>query len=169
MKKLIITIVALLFAMLPTIAEKSPMEDWQYTSLVSLNGRDFYGFGVEGYSGSYREQDGYALVLGHKLHYWLYDTYTYHDGYDSAILNEIVPRWVEDMGYVIDFDNIQEFNPNVDLANSVKALMRQRGCDVSVTLITRESGYSTITDYVVINSYDMSEDVYRTIIYYLYK
>ena len=168
-KKLIVTTVVLLLAMLPTVAEKSPMEDWQYTSLVTLNGREFYGFGLDGYSGSYREQDGYALVLGHKLHYWLYDTYTYHDGYDSAILNEIVPRWVEDMGYVIDFDNIQESYPNTDLANSVKALMKQRRCDVSVTLITHESDYPTNTDYVVINSYDISEDIYFTTIYYLRK
>ena len=150
-------------------AEKSPMEDWQYTSLVTLNGREFYGFGVDGYSDSYREQDGYALVLGCKLHYWLYDTYAYHDGDDSEILDEIIPRWVEDMGYVIDFDDIKTCYPNTNLANSVKALMKQRRCDVSVTLITHESGYPTNTDYVVINSYDKSEDMYFTTIYYLCK
>ena len=49
-------------------------------------------------------------------------------------------------------------NPNNDLASSVKALMKQRGCDVSVALITRNPA----APYVVINNYDKSKDNYWT-------
>lgn len=148
-------------------AETSPMHGWRFENgSCFLNGR---WFDSERFADSYREQDGYALVLGRKLHYWLYDTYSYHDGDGRIIAAEAVPRWVEKMGYVIDFDNIKIYNPNTNLANSVKVLMRQRGCDVSVALCTRENGLSTDTDYVVINDYDKDKDIYRTMIYYLYK
>lgn len=164
-------LIAVLFLLVSgfAFAETSPMSDWEYTNSVTLNGREFYSSGFNGFSGSYREQDGYAIVQGRKLHYWLYDTYAYHNGRGGAILNQVIPKWVESMGYVIDFDNIKKYNPNTNLANSVKALMKQRGCDVSVTLITRESGNTTRTDHVVINDYDKDKDIYRTTIYYLYK
>ena len=68
------------------------------------------------------------------------------------------------MGYVIDFDNTRHISPNTDLASSVKALMKQRGCDVSVALITDKR-----VPYVVINSYDKDKDNYFTIIYNLVK
>lgn len=51
-----------------------------------------------------------------------------------------------------------EANPNKDLASSVKALMKQRKCDVSVALITRDPAYP----YVVINNYDKDSDSYWT-------
>jgi hypothetical protein len=44
------------------------------------------------YAESFREQDGYAAVQGRKLHYWLYDTYTYHNGQDEVVFNEVVPH-----------------------------------------------------------------------------
>ena len=116
------------------------------------------------FADSYCEQDGYAIVQGYKLHYWLYDTITYHDGDASDIYNNIVPRWVEQLGYVIDFDNIEVYNPNTDLASSVKALMTQRGCDVSVALIA-----TVDYEYVVINEYFAKWRQYKTTIYYLYK
>lgn len=118
---------------------------------------------------SYREQDGWAAVGGRKLHYWLYDTYTYHDGDGWEIVNQYIPHWIESMGYVIDFDNIRDISPNNDLAYSVKALMWQRRCDVSVALITNQDYYSAYSDYVVINNYDAEEDYFWTIVYYLIK
>jgi hypothetical protein len=117
------------------------------------------------YAESFHEQDGYALVQGRRLHYWLYDTYTDHNGNSEVIHNQIVPHWVEKMGYKIDYDDVEEYNPNDDLAASVKTLMTQRGCDVSFTLIS--SGGSD--DYVVFNEYSKSEGIYRTTIYPLSK
>ena len=110
---------------------------------------------------SYREQDGYAIVEGIKRHYWLYDTYTYHNGDWFVILEYIIPAWVEMMGYVIDYDNVQEFDPNTDLASSVKSLMRQRRCDISVTLVTDLPDY----DYLIVNSYDRKSNTYLSIHY----
>jgi hypothetical protein len=69
------------------------------------------------------------------------------------------------MGYVIDFDNIREIDPNTDLASSVKALMQQRGCDVSVTLVMDLPGY----DFVIINGYDKERGIYWSTLYPLYK
>lgn len=156
-KKLSFVIVLfLLFTSLNLFAEEPPIESggWHWDSGVNLNGKMFYDVAE-----SYNEQDGWAYIEGHgKIHYWLYDTYTYHDGYGRSIIDRYVPEWIESMGYVIDFDHIRRVNPNRDLASSVKALMKQRGCDVSVALITRNPS----DPYVVINNYDVSADSYWT-------
>jgi hypothetical protein len=161
MNKLLIVFVLFLVPF-ASFAEDPPMNGWEFNQTQTLNGRYFLRWQ---YAESYREQDGYAIVQGIKRHYWLYDTYTYHNGSGSAIRNRIIPDWVESMGYVIDFDNIQEIDPNTDLASSVKALMQQRGCDVSVTLVTDLPGY----DFVIINDYDKSRNVYWSTLYPLYK
>lgn len=146
-------------------AEKPPIKSvgWRWDSGVTLNGKWFYDVAE-----SYREQDGWAVVQGRKLHYWLYDTYAYWNGNGGLLIKQCIPAWIERMGYVIDFDNIRKYNPNNDLASSVKALMKQRGCDVSVTLCTKQN-YGTNKDFVVINSYDKDKDNYFTIIYNLVK
>ena len=144
----------------------SPMYDWSYTERVNLNGRWFYGSKADGlqnnFADSYREQDGYAIVLGCRLHYWLYDTQTYHGGDTFEICNHIVPHWIERLGFVIDFDNIEVSQPNIRLASSVKALMAQRGCDVSLELVD-------VVDYmyVVLNALLAILRQYKTTVYYL--
>ena len=165
MKRKMCVVFVLLCCAIGLFADDPPIESggWHWDDGKVLNGKWFYNVAP-----SYREQDGWAIVLGSKLHYWLYDTYTYWDGYDSAIIDRYVPAWIENMGYVIDFDNIRKVYPNNDLASSVKALMKQRGCDVSVALCTKQN-YGANVDFVVINSYDKSDDSYWTIIYYLIK
>jgi hypothetical protein len=81
------------------------------------------------------------------------ESYNEKDGY--AIVN----------GRKIHYDYIREYNPNPNLASSVKALMTQRGCNVSVALITDNPGY----DYVVINEYSENQGIYWTTIYPLQK
>lgn len=151
------------------------MYTWEYSNPVRLNERSFYGskanlgmFSHDTYADSYKEQDGYALVQGYKLHYWLYDTVSYHDGDAQEIYDRVIPAWVEGMGYVIDYDNIEILEPNNALANSVKMLMKQRGADISITLVTKDS-YATNVDYVAINEHFKSKGYYKTTIYYLYK
>jgi len=163
-KKLFL-IFAFVFLPFAIFAEDSPMSGWQFNNMTRLNGRSFEKWE---YARSFREQDGYALVLGKKLHYWLYDTYTYHDGDGSVIHNQIVPHWVEEMGYVIDYDNIEKYSPNTNLASSVKALMTQRDCDVSLTLVTKDLEF-TPYDYVIINDYDEDKGIYWLTVYPLYK
>lgn len=157
-KKWLATIAVLLLAM-AGFAEEPPIAGggWHWEDGKNLKGKIFY----DGAS-SYKEQDGWAVVQGRKLHYWLYDTYAYHDGNWLPIVDQYVPQWIERMGYVIDFDNTEEYNPNNNLASSVKALMKQRGCDVSVALITDGR-----VPYVVINIYTKHANSYGTIIYYL--
>ena len=153
------SIIALLFLFCTSInifAEEPPIKSggWYWELGVKLNGKWFYDVAE-----SYKEQDGWAYIEGFgKIHYWLYDTYTYHDGDGSNINDRYVPTWIESMGYVIDFDHLRRVAPNNDLAFSVKALMTQRGCDMSVALITRDSSYP----YVVINSYDRDKTIYWT-------
>ena len=112
----------------------------------------------------YYKQDGYALVAGKKQHYWLYNTYRKHKGDGSYLLDQVFPRWVEKLGYVIDFDNIRKVSPNTSLDSSVKALMEQRGCDVSVTLWQEKSG-----DTLIVNNYDAENNTYWSIFYPLVK
>ena len=164
MNKLLLILV-LIFVPLISFTEEPPMKGWEFNSILTLNGRRFFPYQ---YAQSWSEQDGYAIVQGVKLHYWLYNTYTYHNGNSEIIYNRIVPRWVEKMGYVIDYDNIRKINPNPDLASSVKALMTQRGCDVSLTLVTKDFGFAPF-DYVIINEYSKSNGIYWSTIYPLYK
>jgi hypothetical protein len=171
-KKYGILILFLLVSISAFTQEQSPMYTWKYTSVVTLKGRRFlsskaetFGISDNTFADSYREQDGYALVLGRKLHYWLYDTITYHDGNAEDIYSRVIPSWVEGMGYVIDFDHIKVYNPNPDLASSVRTLMQQRGCDISVALVTDNPNY----DYVVINEYFTNKGTYKTTGYPLYK
>lgn len=165
MKKKWLATIAVLLLVMAGFAEEPPIKSggWGWDTGKNLNGRWFYDVAE-----SYREQDGWAVVLGRKLHYWLYDTYAYWNGNGGPLIKQCIPAWIERMGYVIDFDNIQKISPNNDLASSVKALMKQRGCDVSVTLCTKQN-YGTNKDFVVINSYDKDKDNYFTIIYYLIK
>jgi len=141
----------------------SPMSGWQFNSpTVTLNNKKF---NQNQYAESWREQEGVAIVQGIKRNYWLYDSYSYHDGSAIEFYIDIIPAWIENMGYVIDYDNIESINPNSDLASSVKVLMAQKGCDISITLVTDIPPYH----FVIINNYDKELDVYSSIIYPVYK
>jgi len=147
-----------------SFAQEAPMSGWRFNSVsVTLNGRMFWDYQ---YAESYREQSGYAVVGGVRRQYWLYDTYSYHDGRGGEIYNRVLPSWVENMGYAIDFDNILELDPNPDLASSVKALMSQRGCDISVTLMNEPSARRNT---LVINNWNRASGVYDTTFYPLIK
>jgi len=162
-KKQFFFILVLFFVSLVLIAQEAPMRGWSFNSgSVTLNDRHFK---EDQYAESWREQDGYALVQGVRRHYWLYDSYSYHNGKADELIDIVIPKWVEKMGYVIDFDNIRYIYPNPDLAYSVKALMAQRGCDISVTLITDIPPYH----FVIINNYDEELDLYSSVLYPLYK
>jgi tetratricopeptide (TPR) repeat protein len=145
--------------LLPLFAEDFPLAGWEYDAGTSFNGRYFLNVGE-----SYREQDGYAIVAGERCHYWLYDTVTYHDGNADDIYNRYIPHWIEKMGYVIDYDNIEKIDPNTDLATSVRALMRQRGCDVSVIFFS-----GPVYKYVRIHEWFQRSGVYKTTVYPLVK
>lgn len=125
---------------------------WYWEDGITLKGEVFTSVAK-----SYREQEGYAVVLNEALHYWLYDTYTYHDGDIYNLLVTYIPIWIEKIGYVIDYDNSEEYAPNNDLANGVKILMQQRECDVSVTIVYYEWG-----DFLIINKYDRVDGAYTT-------
>jgi hypothetical protein len=150
------------FAQRTNITAKSPMSGWEFTEWsVTLNGRRF---GKLDLPQSWREQNGYALVQGRRLYYWLYDTVSYHRGKADEIYNEFLPSWVEKLGYVIDYDNISISDPNPSLASSVKTLMQQRGCDVSVTIISGPIGNTPAydIDFLIVNEWFKSRGVYKT-------
>jgi hypothetical protein len=115
---------------------------------------------------SWEEQEGYAIVNGTRLHYWLYNTYEYHEG-DASGLFPLFHQWAEKLGWVIDYENTQISSPNTSLAQSVKMLMAARNCDISVTLF--ESNGRTV---LIINNWDWSQtgdDAYSTLIFPLLK
>lgn len=158
-KKMCVLVVFALFLNTVIFAEESPVSGWEWEDGVQLNGKWFYDV-----ADSYREQDGWVYLEGFgKIHYWLYDTYTYHNGYGREILTKCIPKWVENMGYIVDYDNIKKYSPNENLATSVKTLMLSRGYDISVALINADKA----SPYVVINSYDADGKYFFTYIYYL--
>lgn len=127
-----------------------------------LNGQRFE---KSQFAESWGEQGGYAVVQGKRLHYWLYDTVSYHGGKSDDMYNRYIPHWVDKMGYVIDYDHLGKYDPNPGLASSVQALMQQRGCDISVALIADYPIY----EYIVINEWFKSKGVYKTTVYPLYE
>jgi len=151
--------------------DTSPMYYWSYDTYTKLNGKSFYSskaetFGLSNatFADSYCEQDGYALVAGIKTHFWLYDTISYHGGDASAIYNRVIPNWVERLGYVIDFDNIEvSVTPNI-LA-SIKALMNQRGCDIAICIFGKGDDYAILS----IQEYLSKTKKYKHTSYPLYK
>ena len=159
MKRIFTLGILLAVCALGVFAEEPPIASggWNWENGANLNGEIFYDV-----SKSYKEQDGWAYIEGYgKLHYWLYDTYTYWNGDGNLLMDKCIPAWIESMGYVIDFDRAQRVSPNTVLASSVKTLMKQRWCDVSVSLVTS----NPYDPYVVVNSYDASRDLYWTDIY----
>ena len=148
------------FAQRVDITRTHPMDGWQFTDVMPrLNGRYFLQWE---YAQSWNEQSGYALVQERRLFYWLYDSITYHGGNAADIYNKIIPSWVENLGYTIDYDSVYVSDPNTALASSVRTLMRQRGCDISVTITTGPIGPITYDiDYLIINEYFPSKGTYK--------
>ena len=132
MRRRFLLILPLIFSLgvADAFSEKGPIASlgWRWKSAVQLNGEWFTDIAE-----SYREQDGWVVdEEGNKLHCWLYDSYTYHNGYVGAIRDEYLPKWLESMGYIIDFDHIGVADR--EWPRSVRALMRQRHCDLCVIL-----------------------------------
>lgn len=111
---------------------------------------------------SWGEKEGYAIVNNNNLHYWLYNSYLYHDGDISELILEIVPKWFQSMEYFV-VPEYETSSPNNNLADSVKKLMSDFDSDVSITLVKTEEGKS---DYVCVNSYDSDSGIYTTYIFY---
>ena len=106
---------------------------------------------------SWCEKDGYAI----NIHYWLYDSYRFHNGDISELIYDIVPKWFQTMKYIAISDYYITA-PNTVLADSVKDLMKKNNCDVSIAFV--ES-----SNYIVINSYDEDSTFYTTYIIYVEK
>jgi hypothetical protein len=114
--------------------------------------------------GPWGAQNGYAVVAGKRYQYWLYDTASLIGAESSDIYNRYIPNWVESKRYVIDYDHIKVYDPNPNIASSVKALMQQRGCDVIVLLDMENQIYETVR----IHEWSKSEGTYKTTVYPLY-
>lgn len=140
--------------------EISPMDGWDFGDHeVILDGKKYTLM-----KDVYREQKGSVYIdLWGTLEYWLYDTITYMEGQSDMIYDRCVPNWIEEKGYKIDYKKIYIYDPNDNnIAPSVKALMKQRGCNVSITLDS--SG-----PRVYINEYFVKTDSYKTTVYCLIK
>ena len=159
MKKKILLVLALIACIGNVFAlddEKPPLRSggWEWNKGASLNGKTFYSVAE-----SYNEQDGWAYIEGSgKLHYWLYDTYSYHKGDGSDIIEKYIPDWVKSLGFSIDTANKKHYSPNNNLAFSVKALMQERNCDMSVSFVDEDPCYP----FIVINNYDKDKKIYFT-------
>ena len=93
---------------------------------------------------SWCETEGYAIVNNYgNLHYWLYSSYVYHNGDISEIIFEIVPKWFQSLGYFV-VEDYQTVSPNNNLAESVKQLMDEQVCDVSITFIKGNNSYDNV-------------------------
>jgi len=111
----------------------------------------------------FRESSGRAIVQDRILTYWLYDTYYKNNGSGGELYQAFI-EYVERLGWTIDYETIRDVNPNPDLADSVKNMMKNRGYDMSFTLVKISEDYA----YYVVNNFDKSTGIYSTRIYELY-
>jgi hypothetical protein len=95
--------------------------------------------------------------------YFLYDTYSRADGYMDY--ESLALEWIEDWGYVPDYDDFIHVSPNPDLANSIKQAMRRYGKDVAMAIFVNDDD----TGYVVVNNYYADENTYFSDFYYFHK
>ncbi|MDR1505656.1 MAG: hypothetical protein LBI67_00995 [Treponema sp.] len=109
-----------------------------------------FGDSPAGHLIGFSETDGYCIVEGYgRLHYWLYDTYSWHDG-DGRQLTRAFLTYVERLGWTVDYDNYRHVAPNNELAQSVRRMMSGKNSDVSMTIIEHNRKSATL----VINNYD---------------
>ena len=113
-----------------------PMRGLVFNPSATLNGRVFL---MNEYALSFREQSArIAFPSGITHTYWLYDTYTYHNGNKTVIRNQIVPQWLESLGYTVDYEKIRtEESDDEYITQAVKTVMAQRECDVAITVYLR--------------------------------
>ena len=77
------------------------------------------------------ELEGWAIIEGEQIHYFLYIT---NENSDFDVFLGLLFFWTERQGYIVDYDNVWVFDPNEGLASSVIRLMESRLTDVSVTI-----------------------------------
>lgn len=108
---------------------------------------------------SYSETEGYCIVEGARLHYWLYDSYS-----GFAKLKKAFMDYAEGLGYTIDYGNRVVYSPNPNLANSVKVMMSSKNSDVSMTIVKFSDGATAM----IINR-ETATDYFETEVYPLIK
>ena len=177
MRKIVLGIFFSLIAIC-SFAEDSPIQNYKYRHglygsielTYSPDGTHTKKKIINRIEDIYKETDGWAYIKGYgKIHFWLYDTYQNAEGNGSVLVNKIIPEWVEEMGYVIDYDQERHISSDQDVPSSVKTLMKQRGCAVAVALITSDASYPYgKSPYLVLHAYDRDRGYYWTHIYPLY-
>jgi len=115
-----------------------------------------YGMSASEY---FVESDGYAIVTGRRQHYYLYQ---FTDTSDNQLLTILIVRWIQGHGYILGKGELVE--NNIDLADSVKTLMKSKGANYSVT-IWGDGGNLLL----YINVYNTNIDTYDTVIWPLLK
>jgi len=121
-----------------------------------LASESVYGMSASEY---FVESDGYAIVIGRRQHYYLYQ---WTDIPDIQLLTPLIVRWIQGHGYALGEGELVE--NNIDLADSVKTLMKSKGANYSVTI--RGDGRNL---FLIINVYNTNIDTYDTVIWPLDK
>jgi hypothetical protein len=115
----------------------------------------------------YAETEGYCIVEGQRMHYWLYST---SDGETSQLIRAFV-SYVENLGWTVDYDSFEEIWFNEELAESVKRMMIAKNADVSMTIVeyNKSKGALIVNDCLVNENHQRVYDIFRTRIYPLLK
>lgn len=124
------------------------------------------------------EKEAWAYIEGYgKLHFWLYDMYSKSGGAGRILINEVIPEWVEEKGYIIDYEHAGALSGLDAVPLSVKRLMDQRHSHLAVALITSDAPYPNIPleyqsqykhPYLLVYWDDKKDDKFYTFVYPLY-
>jgi hypothetical protein len=86
-------------------------------------------------NGRFGETNGTCIVNGRNFHYWMYDTYSDElknlthssDLFSENVFIPLFISYAEKLGWTIDYDNARKYDPNNNLATSVKKMMQTGG------------------------------------------
>ena len=118
---------------------------WTYQNGgVVLNGKRFYSVAE-----SYREQLGYVVFGGEIVtDVWLYDSYTYHNGFGGDIYDKYLPEFFASCNMYMVWSE----ETNLLVPENIKSLMKERNCDLAIYLIG--GGWFCVANY------DKSKNLY---------
>ncbi len=158
MKKRVLIFLLFLICVTKFYSIEPPLgQYWYYEGGITLKGKNFYWI-----ADTYREQHDLLSYFdgSDKIDCWLYDTYTYHDGDGTKLLEKYFPDWLNRYGVCIDWEKSVQSSPANYVPSNVKDLMKRRNCDVCA--------YFMGGNWFNVVNYDKSKDSYWSYMYKVY-
>jgi hypothetical protein len=134
---------------------------WAGLFILMMTG-SIFGETPAGHLRGYHESYAYLVVLGIRLDYFLYNTYSYHNGDGEPLVRAFI-AYADRRGWTVDYSNYKKtYN---DVPESIKSMMNTNISDVAMNLMD----WGNRKGELYIYNYDAEENVWSTEFYPLKK